>query len=242
MSTEPAEDRAPATRHMVTTVGAFALAVIVLGTMLILANYTTTSTARTEARANELAARLDALTESQKLIAAQLAAQGTTTRTVVSNGDTRAAAAPAESPRTAVPFNRSAAESNMGVNVAVVRFKKAGAATQAGSAVTIQYGNYLDGMTAFNVAASRGDVFQGSYYVDASTMTVEARLLRTAAVTVYGWKSTDGTGTATSIVGADLAGAVRDGGSAGQRWRDAWFWIKIARHGEILAASETPPQ
>jgi hypothetical protein len=231
---------APTTRRMAGIVAAVALAAIVIGGMAVLAVYASSAATRSEQRVADLTARLDALTESQKLIVAQLGA--TQTVPAAKAPSAANAAAPDPSPHSVVPFKVTPAETNMGVNVAVVRFAKPGAQTDAGWGVTARYGNYLDGRAAFNVAASRGDVFQGTYYVNESTGTVDARLLRGAAVTVHGWPGGGGAGAATSIAAADLAGALAADDAAGQRWRSAWFWVKISRTGDVLAAFETPPQ
>jgi hypothetical protein len=225
---------------MVATVVGVALAAIVLGAMVVLAVYTNGVATRSDQRVAEITARLDALTESQKLIAAQLGATQTVPAAKAPSGAT--AAAPDQSPHSVVPFKVTPSETNMGVNVAIVRLDKPGAQTDAGWPVTARYGNYLDGQAAFNVAASRGDVFQGTYYVNEGTKTVDARLLRGATVTVYGWPGGADTGAATSVAAADLAGALSGGDAAGQRWRGAWFWVKISRTGDILTAVETPPQ
>jgi hypothetical protein len=226
---------------MIATVAGVALAAIVIGGMVVLAVYTNGVSTRSDRRVSELTARLDALTESQKLLVAQLGATQTVSAAKAPGG-AAAAAAPDQSPHSVVPFTVTSSETNMGVNVAIVRFGKPGAQTDAGWPLTARYGNYLDGQAAFNVAASRGDVFQGSYYVNEGTKTVDARLLRGAIVTVYGWPGGVDTGAPTSIAAADLTNALAAGDAAGQRWRSAWFWVKISRTGDVLAAVETPPQ
>lgn len=238
MSAGPKEARTAEPRRILATVAVVALAAILMGTMVILALYTGGVSTRSEQQAAEINARLDALTESQKLIVAQLGAQTAATGTAAAAS---APATPGQQAESVVPFTRSASETNLGVNVAIVRFEKPGATTQSGYPITIHYGNYLDGAAGYGVATSRGDVFQGTYYVDESTRTASAVLLRGAPVTVYGFGAAK-PGAAAKIASAELARALARGDSVGQRWRDAWFWVKIGRQGEILAASETPPQ
>jgi hypothetical protein len=241
MSTEPRSDGVPTTRRMIATVAGVALAAIVIGGMVVLAVYTNGVSTRGDQRVSELTARVDALTESQKLLVAQLGATQTVSAAKAPGG-AAAAAAPDQSPHSVVPFKVTSSETNMGVNVAIVRFGKPGAQTDAGWPLTVRYGNYLDGQAAFNVASSRGDVFQGSYYVNEGTRTVDAKLLRGATVTVHGWQGGAATGADSSIAAADLASALTADDTVGQRWRSAWFWVKISRTGDVLAAVETPPQ
>lgn len=241
MSAEPATGRKPSLRRAIATVAVFALAAIVVGTILILANYVNTTITRSDARAEALTAKVDALTESQKLVVAQLEAQEKSRVTTAAAGGTRASSAAAPTQHSVVPFSMNATESNMGVHVAVVRLSAPGKTTQAGWPVTMRYGNYLDGMTAFNTASKRGDVFQGQYYVDASTQTVNARLLRGAAVTVYGWTA-GGSPTSSCIAAADLVRVLGGTDAKSRPWQSTWFWVKLGPHGEILSAVETPPQ
>jgi hypothetical protein len=235
----PALAPAPTTRRVAGIVAAVALAAMIVGGMAVLAVYTASSATRSDQRVADLTARLDALTESQKLIVAQL---GATQTVPAAKAPSAAATVPDQTPHSVVPFKVTPAETNMGVNVAVVRFGKPGAQTDAGWGLTARYGNYLDGRAAFNVAASRGDVFQGTYYVNESTKTVDAKLLRGAAVTVHGWPGGGPAGASTSIAAGDLAAVLAADDAAGQRWRTAWFWVKISRTGDVLAAVETAPQ
>lgn len=225
-------------RQIAATVAVVALLAILVGSMVILGLYTSGVSTRSERQVSEINARLDALTESQKLIVAQLGAQSVATGTAPATGTP---ATSGQQVKSVVPFTRSASETNLGVNVAVVRFDNPGATSQAGHPVTIRYGNYLDGAAGYSVAVSRGDVFQGTYYVDESTKTASAVLLRGAPVTVYGWGRIKA-GAASKIASADLARTLARADGEGKRWRDTWFWVKIGRQGEILAASQTPPQ
>jgi outer membrane murein-binding lipoprotein Lpp len=234
-------DSGRALRQSVAAGGVFALAAIVVGVVLVLANYTSATANRSEQQVDELAARIDALTVSQKLIAAQLGAQGET-RGVAPFSAGPGSGLPKESAPSVVPFNIAKSESDLGVSVAAARFTKVDETTTAGWPVAVRFGNYLDGMGAFNIAASHGDVFQGSYYVDESTKTVDARLLRAAAVTVYGWKDARATDKQTRISASELAQALSRDDDVGRRWRDAWFWIKLGPNEQILAAVEMPPQ
>jgi hypothetical protein len=232
------DSRTPAFRQFAATVALFALAVIVLGTMFVLATYTSGVSKRSDKQIGELSARIDALTESQKLIVAQLGAEKVATGTAPTAAVPTKAAPTAES---VVPFSRSATEAGLGINVAVARFTKTGSTTTSGTPATIRYGNYLDGTVGYSVAVSKGDVFQGDYYVDESTRTVEAKLLRGAEVTVYGWNGAAASKSA-KITAADLARVLGRNDDAARRWQSTWFWIKIGRQGEILAATQTPPQ
>jgi hypothetical protein len=242
MSFEPTAARKPSFRRAIATVAVFALAAVVVGTVLILANYVNASLTRSDARIEALSARIDALTESQKLVVAQMEAQGKSRVTTATARESRTSAAPAATAHSVVPFSMNATDSNMGVHVAIVRFSAPGVATRAGWPVTLRYGNYLDGMSAFNTACKNGDVFQGQYYVDASTQTVSARLLRGAAVTVYGWTGAGAANGSSHIAAADLVRVLGGAGVADRPWKNAWFWVKIGPHGEVLSAIETPPQ
>ena len=242
MTPQPMESRTPGFGRAVALVALYALAAVVVGAVFVLAIYTTQVATRSAQSASELAARLDALTESQKLIVAQLAASGATGTPVAAPAAAKSGAPSPSAAKPTVPFVTTASESDMGVGVAVMRFVKPGAVTPAGWPVTIRYGNYLDGSVGFSVATSRGDIFKGTYYVDESTRTVEAKLLRAAPVTVYGWAGASASAGPTSISAADLMNVISRGGARAERWSSAWVWVKVTRRGEVLAASETPPQ
>jgi len=237
MSVQPTKDPTPATGQAVAVVALVALALVLVGTVVILAVFTSGVADRGQRRDDELSAKLDTLAQSQQLVIAQLGAENTTSAKV----PTANAPKPDRSSGSVVPFKLTDSEIEMGVTVAVARFLSAGDEVEAGWPLSIHLGNYLDGSVGFGIAASHGDVFKGTYYVDESTQTVKATLLRGAPVNVYGWEGSK-SGQATKITSTDLARALRRDDSVGARWRDAWFWVKISRRNDILAAFETLPQ
>ena len=211
---------------------------MVAGTIAIVMWYTTAAAAQGRQRADQLAARIAAITESQQLVIAQLGAKEPTRTAAPADKADK----PASSSASVVPFSCTTTESEMGVSIAIARFLQVSPKAQAGWPVSMHYGNYLDGDVAFSVATSRGDIFQGTYYVDEATKTVSGTILRACPVSVYGRRGS-GAGTKRSLISAaDLVRALARPDAVGRRWRDAWFWIKISRKGDILAATETPPQ
>ena len=238
MNDRPTEGRRPHTRRAFVIVALGVLTAVVAGAVVIVVWYTTAAAAQGKQRADQLAARIAAITESQQLVIAQLGAKepAKTASLAVK------AEKPASSSSSGVPFSCSTTETEMGVSIATARFLKVAPKVQAGWPVSMHFGSYLDGDLGFSVASSRGDIFKGTYYVDERPKTVSGTILRACPVNVYGWRGS-GAGTKRSLISAaDLARALARPDAVGRRWRAAWFWIKISRQGDILAATETPPQ
>ena len=222
------------------------LVVVLAGACIVAVGSAAIVAAYASATASEQARRVEALTEKIGELAGDQKALSAQLDLLRSRPPATPSPSPSASPAAAgsdsvVPFTVSAAEADLGVCVAVARFRGAGDEERAGWPVELSYGSYLDGAVAFSVASSNGDVFQGTYYVDPTGVTARGILLRHAPVVVYGWKNGDADA-ATRISATALAHALQTPGAAGGRRRQAWFWIKLSPRGDVLAATETPPQ
>ena len=186
-------------------------------------------------RVDELSVRVAELTRIEEAVASRLAA-GEATTTAAPRAPSSGSADDAP-----VPLTVTATEGGLGVYVSVVRLRSVGDGSRAGWPVVMQSGNYLDGAGAFSVASSNGDVFEGTYYVDPGRDDLRGRLLRRAPVVVYGWMAGKPR-TRARVTARQLAARLAGTGPRAAHWRQAWFWVKVSRGGDILAASETLPQ
>lgn len=216
--------------------GVVALVVFVLASVAMLGLYVRQIVDQSRAREAALVDRIDKLQQNQGLIASQLGSREPTAsaKATPSPGPANGAAG------SYIPNPLSSAERKMGVQLVVGRITGIGAEKAFGWPAKVVVGNFLDGAVGFSVASSHGDPFNGSYYVEESTKTLDAQLLRNAPMTVYGWPGT-GARAATQVSAAQLASILSQPGPGGA-WRGTWFWLKMGPNQEVLGGQQlTPP-
>ena len=215
-----------------------------------------------DASSSEIAAlqsQLQGLMVDEQLIASQLQAASShpasstaVAQPAASTAGTSSAAAPlgmsARAPKPAQSaFTKyrpkvTADEAALGMRVVVGRVLKSQPMGGSEAAISYKPGGFFEGSIAFSVAASRGDVFKGGYYVDSdTTRTIDARILHNAEVRAYASGAKAGS-RPEAVTASELVGRLTGASRPAQPWRDAWYWFEIAPSMAITKVVQLPPE